>query len=442
MVQSHTAKSSAFVPPECHQKGNSVKKKMTDRFIRSIVPNPTQRIEISDTERVGLRFRMSTKGNASWLYQKKIKNGARRGYKLGSFPAMSLAEARSAALEMQIQAEHGVDSVRDARNTKQLLEAEELAKRSVKDILDLYISTYLEQELKVGQSRDERKRQLTTYLAPFNSTYISDLSRADLQLIIDGKQAEGKKVMANRIRAALRAFTGWAHKRVHIEQNIGILLQSAGKEKSRERTPSLDQVRTIWGASFSMGNLWGAFFRICILTGQRSRKDILEMRWSWIDFERCRYEIPNPKNGRPHIVHLSAPAIKELLNLQGLQSDNSTIFVFTTTGRRAASGVSKAKLKLDNHIHGIWGKAGHQLPFEPWVLHDLRRAQATALAEAGFDESVVDRIQNHVATGSRASAVAAVYNKAQKLTERAAALDAWANMVTGENNNVIQLKEA
>jgi hypothetical protein len=82
------------------------------------------------------------------------------------------------------------------------------------------------------------------------------------------------------------------------------------------------------------------------------------------------------------------------------------------------------------------------LPFEPWVLHDLRRAQATALAEAGFDESVVDRIQNHVATGSRASAVAAVYNKAQKLTERAAALDAWANMVTGENNNVIQLKEA
>ena len=54
----------------------------------------------------------------------------------------------------------------------------------------------------------------------------------------------------------------------------------------------------------------------------------------------------------------------------------------------------------------------------------------------------MDRIQNHVAAGSRASAVAAVYNKAQKLTERATALDAWANMVTGEHNNVIQLMEA
>lgn len=419
-----------------------MKKKMTDHFIRSIVPNPTQRIEISDAERVGLRFRMSTKCNASWLYQKKIKGGPRRGCKLGSFPAMSLTEASSAALEMQVQAERGVDTVRDARNTKQLLEAEELAKKSVKHILNLYLSTYVEQELKPGQSRDERKRQLTTYLALYYSTYIADLSRADLQMVVDDKQANGKIVMANRIRAALRAFTGWAHKRGHIAQDIGILLQSAGKEKSRERTPSLDQVKTIWGASFNMGNLWGPYIRFCILTGQRCRSDILHMQWSWIDFERCRYEIPNPKNGRPHIVHLSEPAIKELLNLQTLQADNPSPFIFTTTGRRAASGVSKAKLKLDNYIREIWGKAGQQLSFEPWVLHDLRRSQATALAEAGFDEGVVDRIQNHVATGSRASAVAAVYNKAQKLTERAVALDAWAKMVTGENNNVVKLRKA
>lgn len=419
-----------------------MKKKVTDRFIRSIAPDPAQRIEISDTERVGLRFRMSPKGNASWLYQKKVKAGPRRGYKLGSFPAMSLAEARSAALEIQVQAERGVDTVRDARNTKQLLEAEELAKKSVKHILNLYISTYVEQELKPGQSRDERKRQLTTYLAPYYSTYIADLSRADLQMVVDDKQADGKIVMANRIRAALRAFTGWAHKRGHIAQDIGILLQSAGKEKSRERTPSLDQVKTIWGASFNMGNLWGPYIRLCILTGQRCRSDVLDMQWSWIDFIHESYEIPNPKNGRPHIVHLSKPAFKELLELQRLQTDNPSPFVFTTTGKRAASGVSKAKLQLDKHVNEMWGEAGHQLPFQPWVLHDLRRSQATALAEAGFDEGVVDRIQNHVATGSRASAVAAVYNKAQKLTERAAALDAWANMVTEENNNVIQLKEA
>ena len=57
-----------------------MKKKMTDRLIWSITPHSQKRIEVSDTERVGLRFRMSPQGNASWIYQKKIKSGLRRGF--------------------------------------------------------------------------------------------------------------------------------------------------------------------------------------------------------------------------------------------------------------------------------------------------------------------------------------------------------------------------
>ena len=188
-----------------------------------------------------------------------------------------------------------------------------------------------------------------------------------------------------------------------------------------------------------MGALWGPFFRMCILTGQRSRKDILEMRWSWIDFERCRYEIPKLKNGRPHIVHLSAPAMVELHSLLEQQAAAPCPFVFSTTGRTSATGVSKAKTRIDALITTARIEMGNSLPFEHWVLHDLRRAQATALAEAGYDEGVVDRIQNHVAASSRASAVASVYNKAQKLPDRAAALDAWSSMVTCENSKVVNL---
>ena len=84
-----------------------LEKKMTDRLIRSITPHSQKRIEVSDTERVGLRFRISPQGNASWIYQKKIKGGLRRGFYLGSYPSVSLSEARSAALAIQIKAEHG-----------------------------------------------------------------------------------------------------------------------------------------------------------------------------------------------------------------------------------------------------------------------------------------------------------------------------------------------
>jgi hypothetical protein len=80
-----------------------------------------------------------------------------------------------------------------------------------------------------------------------------------------------------------------------------------------------------------------------------------------------------------------------------------------------------------------------------WTLHDFRRAQATALAGNGFPESVVDRIQNHVASGSRPSQVAAVYQKHALLEERARALDVWAGIVAGTDDdasNVVELARA
>ena len=415
-----------------------MKRRLTDIAIRSIKPNPTRRIEISDSERVGLRLRMTPQGSVSWLYQKKIKGGARRGFKLGTYPTMSLAQARSAALEIQIEAERGIDRVHAEESAK----AQGLAAQSVLDILEIYIATYLNQELKAGQSREERKRQLNTYLLPHFPKRVGALTRSDLQLIVDTKQAEGKVVMANRLRAALSAFTGWAYRRGHISEDIGVLLQRAGKEKPRERTPTIVEVKLIWDQTFKMGDLWGPYLRMCILTGQRSRKDVLAMRWAWVETDRCRYEIPNPKNGRPHIVHLSVPAMAELSRVKASQAHAPSPYIFTTTSIRPASGVSRAKLSLDGYIASAWAVAGNPEPFEPWVLHDLRRSQATALAETGFDEGVVDRIQNHVASGSRASAVAVVYNKAQKLPERAAALDAWARMVTSDGDNVVKLREA
>lgn len=90
-----------------------MKQKLTDATIRTLKPNPTSRIEISDTERTGLRFRLTPLGKANWIYQKQVKGGARRGFSLGSYPAMSLSQARAAALAIQIDAESGKDPVEE-----------------------------------------------------------------------------------------------------------------------------------------------------------------------------------------------------------------------------------------------------------------------------------------------------------------------------------------
>ena len=147
-------------------------------------------------------------------------------------------------------------------------------------------------------------------------------------------------------------------------------------------------------------------------------------------------DIPTPKNGNAHVVNLSTQAIDELTNLKKIQTLANCDFVFSTNGKTASSGVTKAKRRLDALVNTERNAQG-MMNMTPWTWHDFRRSQATLLAEAGFDESVVDRIQNHVATGSKPSIVAAVYNKAEKLEARAKALQAWADMITGAESNII-----
>ena len=77
-----------------------------------------------------------------------------------------------------------------------------------------------------------------------------------------------------------------------------------------------------------------------------------------------------------------------------------------------------------------------------WRLHDIRTAFATHLADAGFDQGVVDRVLNRVASASSASTIARVYNQAERLSDRARALDYWADWLeTSEvtTGNVVSL---
>ena len=172
-----------------------------------------------------------------------------------------------------------------------------------------------------------------------------------------------------------------------------------------------------------MGNLWGPILRLLMLTGQR-RSEIVELKWDEINLNK-RQIIKGgskTKNKKAHTTHLSAPSIQTLISIKKTENN----LIFTTTGATPVSGISKMKKQLD----AILGD-----DFKPWRLSDFRTAMATALAESGIAETIVDRILNHSATGSAPSAVARVYNQAENLTQRAAALETWAEMVTAEWSN-------
>ncbi|MCP4192806.1 MAG: tyrosine-type recombinase/integrase [Planctomycetaceae bacterium] len=401
-----------------------MKRKLTDRFLDSIKAPEVGRASYSDALRNGLQLRVGP-SKRSWMYEKRVRGGPKRKHSLGTWPAMSLADARALALEIQAEAERGIDRVANAEAARLAAERDCAAQKTVADALERYEQLKLS-TLRTGQ---ERARELRKALSGYLDRHISDLSRAVLQDAIDAKAEAGRLVYANRIRAYLRAFTKWAYGRDYIAEDVGQRLDAATTEAPRDRVLSLEEVRAIYQATFELGPMWGPMFRLLIVTGQR-RSEIAKLKWPSVDLDGCRMVLAGSetKNGKPHITHLSSAAHAELAELarQGRDRD----LVFTTTGTTAVSGISKAKRRLDS----ILGDA-----VAHWRLHDLRRAMATYLAGAGIAEGVVDRIQNHSASGSAPSAVARVYQQADLLPQRAAALDKWADMVTRKNAEVLKL---
>jgi hypothetical protein len=275
-----------------------VKVKLTNAFLKSVEPPELGKITITDVERPGLQFRVTPGGARSWLFQKKIKGGRRLSVTLGRYPETSLAEARAEALKIELDARAGIDPLqREAQQRAAYLErqAQEL---TVGAALDLYIEQHVKRNLKHGQSRRERERQLLHYLGPLSETQLNELVRRDIQRIVDDKAAQGKKTMANRLRAAICAFTAWCFDRDLISSDPGAKVQKAGPEKPRTRTPSLQEVREIWLATYKMGQLWGPYLRLVVLLCQRSRDEVLKMQWSWINHEAQQLEIPDTKNSK------------------------------------------------------------------------------------------------------------------------------------------------
>jgi len=183
-----------------------MKQELSEGVLKSLLKNKpdTGRIEVSDTKRPGLRFRLSSSGQAVWMYEKRVKGGPKRKHTLGKHSKeFGLAEARAQALLLEVEAAQGVDRVAISRAKKLEEEATKARALSVRQVLNLYDQLHLS-NLRTGE---ERRKQIEQSLLEKLDLPIAKLRRADLQLAIDQKASADHKTAANRVRAALKAFT-------------------------------------------------------------------------------------------------------------------------------------------------------------------------------------------------------------------------------------------
>ena len=223
---------------------------------------------------------------------------------------------------------------------------------------------------------------------------------------------------ADRARATLSALFTWALGEGLADANPALATNRQTTGKGRERVLSDGELVEVW--RHAGDRAYGTILKLLILTGQR-REEIGGLRWSEIDFAANVIRLPaaRTKNGEPHDVPLSAPALRLLEAIPRIGPA-----VFSARGAGFA-GYSVPKRVLDQRIAAARQAAGAD-PMLPWVLHDLRRV-ATDMAEIGIAPHIVEAILNH--TSGHKRGVAGVYNKAVYAVEKRSALLRWADHV-------------
>ncbi len=165
------------------------------------------------------------------------------------------------------------------------------------------------------------------------------------------------------------------------------------------------------------------------------------MRWSEINGATWTIPGSRAKNGKPHIVHLSALALETIEAAPRIAGQD---LLFSGTGKRPVSGFSGAKGRLDERMLDALREDDDAAKLPPWTLHDLRRTAITGMARLGIAPHVADKVLNHTAGTIRG--VAAVYNRFEYLEERRAALEAWGRCIEAligrELRNVVSLAAA
>lgn len=408
------------------------KLKLSDDLIIALTCPPGRKdMLFFDLEMKGFGLRVTDKGAKVFLYQYRLGATVRR-MRLGTWPALTAYKARKLAEAERGTVHKGGDPVGERKDKRQALAAAETAKR-IKAADEALTFPQLVADWQAKGIAHRRPRyvqdagkRLGSYFPAWRDRPASSITRADAIRAIDEVQTKRGTISARRGMAYARACYGWALKRDLLQFNPFQGIAAPGQEKPRDRVLSLEEMAVIWKAASVLNVFHQPFFRLLILTLQR-REEVAGMRWSEISPDGLTWTVPasRAKNGRAHLVHL-APAARGILNAVPRIGEND--LVFPGRGDRSISGFSNIKRAVDAEIQKQRVEKGLKVVELPeWRFHDFRRSGVTALAGMGFAPHVCDRLLNHV-TGA-IQGVAAVYQRAEFLVERQAALEAWADVV-------------
>lgn len=380
------------------------------------------RCDLADVTAPGLRLRVGKTGGAAWVLACRDKTGGMRRFPLGAWPALGIADARKAAGALRLQVQAGADPIAERRRTRQQAADAKAGIGTLAALLDAYGGPRKppgEGEPKprvIGpgagmKSWPDGRRQIENVFAKHLARPVASLDAVDLQATADAHPARQSASAATRY---LRPILKWAAKRRMVSAGAAAIEPPATVGK-RDRVLTVAELRAIVPALRDGADRYRQAMWFMLLTLAR-REEVCGATWGQVDVAAAEWTIPTTKNGQPHVVPLSAPALAMLRAIRPDGAAADAVVFATRSGGRLAN--------LDRATKAVMADTGTA----GWTRHDLRRTGATLLGEMGVEPHVIEAALNHTALHSQ---LAATYNRARYRPAVKAALDMLADRLDG-----------
>jgi integrase len=393
------------------------------------IPSGKSEVICFDDGVPGFGLRVRAGGSRNWIFQYR-QGGKQRRLSFGSANTVTAQQAREKAAELHARVKLGEDPA------GQKIESRTRAIETFGHVLRL---SYLKEKRATLRPRSlvEVERHLLSHAKRLHGLQMASVDRHTIAALLTEVATSSGPTEANHVRASLSAFFSWAMCEGRAESNPVIATKRAEEKGPRERVLTDAELQSIWQALAA--DDYGTIVKLLILTGQRCN-EIGGLRWSEVSLDQAMISLPaeRVKNGKPHGISLSRPALTLLLQRSEIRGTRECVFGRGATGYQ---GWHYNKKALDERLLAA-GKA-----ITPgWVLHDVRRTVSTRMHDddLGIAPHIVEAVLNHV--GHKAG-VAGTYNYAKYAREKARALEIWGDYVLAvvegrERRKVVPLRSA
>ena len=327
---------------------------------------------------------------------------------LGSYPVVSLAEARQRALANRQAIERGKDPrAGDAPTVSAALE----------EVISLRRPTWRDS----GRSEAQWRASFRDYVEPvIGDKRVSAITTADVVRVLAPHWHERAETM-RRVKHRLSAVLAWSVAQGHRDDNparaeavIASLPRQAAGGHQRALVPSempaaLATVRA--GTATPVVKLAVEFV---VLTGCRSG-EARHARWSEIDGDTWRIDGSRTKTGKPHAVPLSARALEVLAEARTL-GDGDLVFPAPRTGKPLSDNTLSKALRTC----GI-----------PATIHGSRATLRDWLASEGVTFELAEAVLGHQPKG-----IARSSRRDDLIEARRPLMESWALYVSPEPSGV------